>query len=104
MLRSESLRKGNNQFYPKLISIENKLYFIQIRYSTFDTCAVNAGHLKGALVYLEKKIGRKILHCACRHHVMELPLAAIFKYIFGNTIAPEMTYFLSFKKEWNTVG
>jgi len=44
----------------------------------FDTTSSNTGQLSGACVMLEQLLGRPLLHLGCRHHVLELVLAAAF--------------------------
>lgn len=43
----------------------------------FDTPSTNTGCYRGCCKLLEDKLGRKVLWCACRHHVMELVLGAV---------------------------
>lgn len=44
----------------------------------FDTTGTYTGPDNGACVLLERKLGRDLLHLACRHHVAELiPRAAL---------------------------
>jgi hypothetical protein len=51
----------------------------------FDTTASNTGEHNGACVLLEEKIGRNLLHLACRHHVLELIVGAVFELYFGKS-------------------
>jgi len=51
----------------------------------FDTSLSNTGHRAGACNLLEQKLERDILYLACRHHFMELILAAAFKAVMGVT-------------------
>lgn len=43
-----------------------------------DTENVNTGHGKGAAIILEKLLKKELLLTPCRHHVLEIILAATF--------------------------
>ena len=45
----------------------------------FDTTASNTGAERGACVLMEDKLEKNLIHLACRHHVLEIILAAGFK-------------------------
>ena len=45
----------------------------------FDTTASNSGPSNGTCTLLERKLGRDLLHLACRHHIYELPLKAAYE-------------------------
>src|SRR6218665_604151 len=49
----------------------------------FDTTSSNTEHRAGACILLEQKLERDLLYLACRHHIMELILAAAFKAVVG---------------------
>lgn len=66
----------------------------------FDTTASNTGSNEGACVYLEKLLGRDLLHIACRHHILELLPAAAFKKVMGDTSNPEVLLFKRFQAQW----
>ena len=59
----------------------------------FDTTSSNTGRANGACVLLEQKIKKPLLYLACRHHVMELILAAVFKATMGTSRGPEVGIF-----------
>jgi len=69
----------------------------------FDTTASNSGVHKGAAKLLEERLNRKLLYLACRHHVLELVVAAVWRELFGDTVGPENTYFAQFKKAWQAI-
>lgn len=46
---------------------------------SFDTENVNSGKDNRASLLLEEKINRPLLHLACRHHILEIILGAVFK-------------------------
>jgi len=59
-----------------------------VRAMCFDMTSSNTGLLAGACVILEQLIGRPLLHLGCRHHVLELVLAAAFGVRMGPSKAP----------------
>ena len=44
-----------------------------------DTTASNTGRFSGACAILEQTLERELLLCACRHHIYELVLKAVFE-------------------------
>ena len=44
----------------------------------FDTTATNSGSKGGVCLRLQQIFGHDILHLACRHHVLEILLEAVF--------------------------
>ena len=66
----------------------------------FDTTASNTGWMNGACKILEEQLCRKIMWCACRHHVYERFLSAAYIEIFGSTTGPENKYFKEFRQAW----
>lgn len=69
----------------------------------FDTTSSNTGKHGGACVLLERKIGRELLHLACRHHIMELVLSAAFKTVFGTSSGPDVLLFKRFRDQWDKI-
>ena len=53
-----------------------------------DGCKVNVGNNAGALVYLEKLIGRPLHWFICQLHGCELPFRAIVRHLDGGTSGP----------------
>lgn len=53
-----------------------------------DTTGANTGVANGACVLLEKKRKRNLIYLACRHHMLELIIGAIFVMLFGETTGP----------------
>lgn len=76
----------------------------KIQAMSFDTTAVNTGHLRGACVQLEKVLGRDLLWLACRHHIMEIMLAKVFTLCFGPSSGPDIPLFKRFKSIWNEIA
>lgn len=70
----------------------------------FDTTASNSGIHKGAATLLEQRLGKKLLYLACRHHVLELAVGAVWKLLFGKTLGPDNKLFAEFKSAWNSLN
>ncbi|KAK3929815.1 50S ribosomal protein L7Ae [Frankliniella fusca] len=71
----------------------------------FDTTSSNSGHLGGACVLIEKKLDRKMLHLACRHHIFELTLEAAFSAAMGTSKNPEiLPLFGKFSNAWPEIN
>lgn len=70
---------------------------------SFDTTASNTGSRGGACVLIEQKLGRKLLHLGCRHHVMEIVLAASFRACMGVSSGPEVLLFKRFQTGWEFI-
>lgn len=66
----------------------------------FDTTSTNSGVNAGAAVLLEKKIGRKLIRFACRHHIYEIMLGSVFELKLAPSSAPEVPIFERFAKSW----
>lgn len=68
---------------------------------SFDTTAANTGHINGTCAILEKKLSKKLLWLACRHHILEVICAEVFKKTFGgSTTGPDVLLFKRFKTFW----
>lgn len=68
--------------------------------SCTDTTGSNTGHTNGAVVLFEKLMKKNLLYFACRHHIFELVIGAIFIMFFGVTTAPSRSMFENFKRDW----
>lgn len=68
---------------------------------SFDTTNSNSGYMRGAGVLLERKLGRNLLKLACRHHIYEVMLRAVFELKFGKTTAPAVPMFQQFRDGWS---
>jgi len=66
----------------------------------FDTTASNTGRINGACVLLEQKLGKDLLYLACRHHMFELLLAAVFNSCMGLISGPDVAIFKRFQQAW----
>src|SRR6218665_275094 len=65
----------------------------------FDTTASNTGAKGGVCLRVEQKVGRKLLHLACRHHILELILAHVFS-LHDVSKSPNIEIFTHFKEYW----
>lgn len=63
----------------------------------FDTTSTNTGRMKGAC-QLQRKMERKLLPMACRHHVFEIVLRSVYEVKMGKTTAPGVPIFERFQK------
>lgn len=67
----------------------------------FDTTASNSGRLNGACILLEQKLNRNILFFACRHHIFEIVLQAVFGSSKLSVMSgPDIPLFKRFKNNW----
>src|SRR6218665_242128 len=69
----------------------------------FDTTASNASLKNGACTFIENSLQQELVWVTCHHHVMELPLAAVFSILFGPTGGPHVTMFRRFQQTWPSV-
>lgn len=69
----------------------------------FDTTPSNTGHGKGACTLLEKALGKDLLYLACRHHILEVILKALFDCKMGLTTGPQPEIFKRFQVSWSNI-
>lgn len=69
----------------------------------FDTTASNSGVHKGAATLLEQRLGKKLFYLACRHHILELLVGAVWKLLFGPTLGPDNKLFAELKFKWDSL-
>lgn len=69
-----------------------------------DTTAANTGCTNGACTLLEQLMGRNLVYFACRHHMFELVIGAVFIKLFGETTGPNTEMFENFKRDWCEVN
>lgn len=81
-------------------AVEDWVITDNIRAMCFDTTSSNTSRLAGACVLLEQKLGKELLSFACRHHVMELLIGAVFQVCLGSTSAPQVPIFTRFQQHW----
>ncbi|XP_076064446.1 uncharacterized protein LOC143038792 [Oratosquilla oratoria] len=67
----------------------------------FDTTATNTGPKGGVCLRLQQILGRDLLNLACRHHVLELLLEAIFSALVPEVSrSPHITIFQQIEEFW----
>jgi hypothetical protein len=75
-----------------------------VRAMCFDTTSSNTGRIAGACTILEQLLDRPLLHFGCRHHILELVLAAAFAVCMGPSSAPEILVFQRFRGQWPAIN
>ena len=68
---------------------------------SFDTTSSNTGCHIGACVCLQEEMGKDLLCLACRHHICEIVLEAVFAECFGNSKSPKIFLCERFKNIWD---
>ncbi|KAL4091540.1 hypothetical protein QTP88_026214 [Uroleucon formosanum] len=85
--------------------LENWGLLEKIQGFVFDTTASNLGRLNGACVLLEQKLGRNVLFLACRHHIFEITLQAVFiEAKFAPSSGPDIPLFKRFIDNWKNIN
>ena len=74
-----------------------------VRAMSFDTTSSNTGVHNGACVLLQRMLGVNLLSLACRHHIFELVIGAVFQVCMGSSSAPEVLMFRRFQKRWQSI-
>ncbi|KAK3910236.1 polyprotein [Frankliniella fusca] len=69
----------------------------------FDTTSTNSGRWGGACVLIQQKLNKELLELACRHHVLELVLGAVFENTVGLSKTPDFLYGDMLKKKWDAL-
>ena len=70
----------------------------------FDSTPVNTGEHTGICVRLEMTFGHQFIHLACRHHIMELILVAVFSALLPEqSKSPNIYIFLNFRNVWSLI-
>lgn len=70
----------------------------------FDTTATNTGIHNGACTILEEEFfKRKLLWLACRHHVPELVIKAVWQRLFGKSSSPSNQTFVQFRDKFGLI-
>ena len=55
----------------------------------FDTTSSNSGVHRGAAKLLEQQLGEKVFYLACRHHILEVLVGAVWESFFGQVKSAE---------------
>lgn len=58
----------------------------------FDATAANIGSVRGVCTMIEKRLGRNLLHVACRHHILDNVLKDVFKIVHGSSSDPKVLF------------
>jgi hypothetical protein len=69
----------------------------------FDTTSTNTGVIKGTCKLMQDQLDRNLLHFACRHHMHELIIGAVFNALFGSSVSPNISLFERFKGWWSNI-
>lgn len=69
----------------------------------FDTTTSNSGRINGACTLIQQQLGKELLDLACRHHILELVVGAVFCHLFGESSDPEIPFIGDVKKKWKTL-
>lgn len=67
---------------------------------SFDTTAANTGRHTGACTLIERQLKSDLLYLACRHHILELVIEAVFTSVMGPTTGPAVLLFKRFQERW----
>lgn len=95
---------GSEQAQAILDAIMNWNLEDKVQILCCDTTASNTGRINGACVLLEQKLGREMLIFACRHHVYELVLKAVFEAKISQvTTSPDIPLFKKFRENWKNI-
>lgn len=70
---------------------------------SFDTTSSNTGIHIGACTFMERHLERALLPLACRHHIYELDLKAVFELKCYASSAPGVPIFERFAKNWTSI-
>ena len=84
------------QFHPAIMfSVEfsfNNICFLVIGIA-FDNTSSNSESIKGAAKLLEEELAKKLLYHACRHHIYELQIGAVWQELFDEVKGPDNIWF-----------
>ena len=70
----------------------------QVHGMVFDIIASNTGLKNSACTFIQ--VEHELVWVACRHHVMELILASVFRALFAPTGGPDVALFKGFQQCW----
>lgn len=69
----------------------------------FDTTASNTGFENGAGPIIERRVGKKLLYLACRHHVYEIFLRSAYEMIVSKSTSPFAKMSETVKTMWGAL-
>jgi hypothetical protein len=76
----------------------------RVKGTCFDTTPSNIGVRNGACVLTERNLEKDLLYFACRHHVFELILEAVFMTSLTPSPSPDILIFKCFKTKWHAIN
>src|SRR6218665_1381253 len=92
---------GQQQCDACLCALDDWQLRSKVRGLVFDTNSSNTGLNLGACTLIEKAlIKRELIWIACRYHVYEIMLSAVFSATVATTSGPEVGVFKRFQKKW----
>lgn len=94
---------GENQADAVYAALEDWGLADKVSAMCFDTTSVNTGKNNGTCALLEQKLDKTLLYLACRHHIMELIIGAVFEKCMGLSSAPEVLLFKRFQAYWEFI-
>lgn len=68
-----------------------------------DTTSSNTGRLNGSVILFQSLMKRNVLYFACRHHVLELLIGAVYIELFDESTGPSPDMFLNFRRDWHMI-
>ena len=72
---------------------------------SFDTTASNTGPRIGACTLVQQKLKKKLLSLACRHHILEIVVGAVFtKCLKLPPSGPNVPLFNRFSNQWSSIN
>lgn len=69
----------------------------------FDTTASNTGVRNGCASLLEEELNKALLWLACRHHIAELRVRAVWDAVYGAANSPIEPLLRRFQEEWESL-
>ena len=69
-----------------------------------DATSSNTGRLNGTCINIEQCFNKQLLFFACRHHMLELVIGAVFTACTGTSSGHDVPLFKQFKKHWELIG
>jgi hypothetical protein len=102
LLTVDKLTSGTGQAQADAVINALKEWGIEdsVRALSFDTTSSNTGRLGGACVLIEQGLGTNLLFLACRHHIFEIMIGAVFMTCMGPSSGPDVLLFKRFQGNW----
>lgn len=87
----------------KRVMVEWKLQG-KVKAKCTDSTGSKTGHTNGSASVLDRMLEEELLYVACRHHILELPLGAVFEQCLGPFTGPDIQFFKDFKGYWENIN